>query len=67
MPEYIGMLRAEIEPVIAEEGWTKAAMGKMWKLDSFMRESQRLNGIGTSMSLSYHSISRSISVSVDHS
>ena len=27
-------------------------MGRMWKLDSVMRESQRLNGINTSAS--YH-------------
>ncbi|TBU42576.1 cytochrome P450 [Dichomitus squalens] len=45
-PEYIQPLREEIEPIVAAEGWTKAAMGKMWKLDSFLRESQRFNGIG---------------------
>ncbi|OBZ79757.1 Ent-kaurene oxidase [Grifola frondosa] len=45
-PEYIQPIREEVEAVLKEEGdWTKAAMGKMYKLDSFMRESQRLNGI----------------------
>ncbi|KAI0354621.1 cytochrome P450 [Trametes cingulata] len=44
-PEYIQPLRDEIEPIIKEEGWTKTAMGKMWKLDSFLKESQRFNGI----------------------
>ncbi|KAI0368877.1 cytochrome P450 [Pilatotrama ljubarskyi] len=44
-PEFIAPLREEIEDIIKEEGWTKAAMGKMWKLDSFFRESQRFNGI----------------------
>ncbi|KAI0654469.1 cytochrome P450 [Cubamyces menziesii] len=44
-PEYLQPLREEIEPIIREEGWTKAAMAKMWKLDSFLRESQRYNGI----------------------
>ncbi|RDX42959.1 cytochrome P450 [Lentinus brumalis] len=44
-PEYQQPLRDEIESVVADEGWTKAAMGKMWKLDSFLRESQRYNGI----------------------
>ena len=29
-----------------KDGWTKVAVGKMWKLDSFMKESQRINGIG---------------------
>ncbi|CCL98903.1 uncharacterized protein FIBRA_00910 [Fibroporia radiculosa] len=43
--EHIQPLRDEIETAIAAEGWTKEAIGKMWKLDSFMRESQRLNGI----------------------
>ena len=47
-PEYLQPLREEIEAVIATDGWTKAGMGKMWKLDSFLRESQRYNGIGIS-------------------
>ncbi|TFK88882.1 cytochrome P450 [Polyporus arcularius HHB13444] len=45
-PQYIRPLREEVEAVIAAEGWTKAAMGKMWKVDSFLKESQRYNGIG---------------------
>nr|BEI74071.1 cytochrome P450 monooxygenase [Trametes versicolor] len=45
MPETLQPLREEIEPLVKEEGWTKAAMGKMWRLDSFLRESQRYNGI----------------------
>ncbi|CCL98543.1 uncharacterized protein FIBRA_00543 [Fibroporia radiculosa] len=44
-PEYIQPLREEIDAVLKTEGWTKVGIGKMWKLDSFMRESQRLNGI----------------------
>jgi len=44
-PEYIQPLREEVEAVIKEHGWTKVAIGKMFKLDSFMRESQRMNGI----------------------
>ena len=47
-PEYQQPLRDEIEVLVAEEGWTKATMGKMWKLDSFLKESQRLNGIALS-------------------
>ena len=47
-PEYIQPLRDEILPIIAEQGWTKAAMGKMWKLDSFLKESQRVNGVSLS-------------------
>ncbi len=48
-PQYIRPLREEVEAVIAVEGWTKAALGKMWKVDSFLKESQRYNGIGLSM------------------
>ena len=44
-PEYFQPLRDEIEPIIAKEGWTKAGMGKMHKLDSLLKESQRLSGI----------------------
>ena len=49
-PEYIEPLREEVETITAVDGWTKAAMGKMRKLDSFLKESQRLNGIGLSAS-----------------
>ncbi|KAI0673763.1 cytochrome P450 [Trametes maxima] len=45
-PECLEPLREEIQAIISEEGWTKNGMGKMWKLDSFLRESQRYNGIG---------------------
>ncbi|KAK0212067.1 cytochrome P450 [Desarmillaria ectypa] len=43
-PEYVEILRTEVESVIKEEGKTKAAMGKMDQLDSFLKESQRLYG-----------------------
>ena len=46
--EYIAPLRTEIEQAIGEQGWTKEAMGQMRKLDSFLRESSRLSGIGGS-------------------
>lgn len=43
-PEYIEPLRQEIESVLEEEGsFTKAALNKLVKLDSFMKESQRFN------------------------
>lgn len=49
-PHYIQPLREEIETVIKEDGWTKAAMTRMHKLDSFFKETQRYDGIGfTSM------------------
>ncbi|KAJ2913479.1 hypothetical protein MD484_g6916, partial [Candolleomyces efflorescens] len=49
--EYIAPLRSEIEKVTRAHGWTKDAMGRLQKLDSFMKESSRLSGIvGLSMS-----------------
>jgi hypothetical protein len=41
-PEYINPLREEVEAVVAEAGWTKAGMDKMHKIDSFIRETLRL-------------------------
>jgi hypothetical protein len=45
-PKYIEPLRHDVETAIAEEGWTKAGMDKMHKIDSFFRESQRISGAG---------------------
>ncbi|KAI0002413.1 cytochrome P450 [Russula compacta] len=45
-PEYIEPLRQEVEAAVAEEGWTKAGLEKMGKIDSFIRETQRLDGLG---------------------
>jgi len=43
-PKYQQRLRDEIEALIADEGWTKASIGKMKKLDSFLKECLRFNG-----------------------
>ncbi|KAK7044805.1 cytochrome P450 [Favolaschia claudopus] len=39
--QHVEPLREEIESMIKAEGWTKAAMGKLVKLDSFLKESSR--------------------------
>ncbi len=44
-PEYIEPLRQEVDAVISEEGWTKAGIDKMHKMDSFFHETQRFDGI----------------------
>ncbi|KDR68413.1 hypothetical protein GALMADRAFT_78764 [Galerina marginata CBS 339.88] len=41
-PECVGPMREEVEAIVEAEGWTKASMGKMRKVDSFVKESQRL-------------------------
>ncbi|KAH8999713.1 cytochrome P450, partial [Lactarius deliciosus] len=45
-PEYVEPLRREVEAVVAEYGWTIDGMDKMHKIDSFLRETQRLDGLG---------------------
>ncbi|KAF5349477.1 hypothetical protein D9756_008934 [Leucocoprinus leucothites] len=45
-PEYLAEMHEEAEEVINAHGWTKAAMQHMRKIDSFLKESQRLHGTG---------------------
>lgn len=40
MPYYILPMREEVEAIVKKEGWTKGAVGKMRKVDSFLKESQ---------------------------
>jgi cytochrome P450 len=49
-PDYIEPLRREVEAVVAEDGWTKAGLDKMRNIDSFIRESQRLDVLAISSS-----------------
>ena len=42
-PEYMEPLRQEVDAVIKEEGWTKAGIDKMYKIDSFVRETLRID------------------------
>ena len=44
-PSYVPILREEVSLIVREEGWTKAAMGKMVKLESFLAETMRLEGL----------------------
>ena len=45
--EYLIPLREEVEEVTKREGWSKSAVDHMHKLDSFLKESNRFNPIGT--------------------
>jgi len=49
-PQYIQPLREEVEAAIQDGVWNKDSLANMWKLDSFLRESQRMNGV-TSVSV----------------
>lgn len=42
-PDHILPMREEAERVVAAQGWTKAALSNMHKIDSFVRESMRLS------------------------
>jgi hypothetical protein len=49
-PEYIEPLREEARTIIDEEGGiTKRGLDKMKKLDSFLKESQRMNSLAACM------------------
>ncbi|KAF5350114.1 hypothetical protein D9756_009061 [Leucocoprinus leucothites] len=47
---YIEPLREEISTIVEAEGWNKVSIEKMKKLDSFMKESQRVHGSDAVMS-----------------
>lgn len=36
-------MRQEVLEVIASDGWTKVSQGKMRRVDSFVKESQRMS------------------------
>lgn len=42
-PDYIVSLREEVESVVRDHGWTLSSINRMKRLDSFTKESQRLN------------------------
>ncbi|TEB33855.1 cytochrome P450 [Coprinellus micaceus] len=46
-PKYLAPLRAEAEGAVEQYGWTKEAMNKMRGLDSFLKESSRMRGTGS--------------------
>lgn len=55
-PEYLEALREEMISALREDqGWKKTTMSKLRKLDSFMKESQRLNPLSQRMAfLCFH-------------
>ena len=52
-PDLASVLRDEVEFTLSQEGgeWTRSVVNKLYKMDSFLRESQRLNGINMSKSI----------------
>lgn len=52
-PEYMLPMREEAERVVAEQGWTRRSVSDMHRIDSFLRESQRLSASGPSRPLPF--------------
>lgn len=50
-PDIATILREEVQAAIDVDGWTRTAVNKMHKLDSFLRESQRFNAATTGVCL----------------
>jgi len=46
-------LREEVEEIIQREGWTKEGIDQMHKIDSFMKEAQRLHPIAMRKPMSF--------------
>ncbi|CAA7268009.1 unnamed protein product [Cyclocybe aegerita] len=44
-PKYASPMRKEIESIASREGWTKASLEKMRKVDGFVKESMRVSGV----------------------
>ena len=38
-------MREEVESIVAEQGWSKESLQKMRKVDSFIKESMRMDGL----------------------
>ncbi|THH27901.1 hypothetical protein EUX98_g6286 [Antrodiella citrinella] len=46
-PEFADVMRKEVQQAISKYGWTKEATDNMPHIDSFLRESHRFNGLGS--------------------
>ncbi|KAH8996735.1 hypothetical protein EDB92DRAFT_1814108 [Lactarius akahatsu] len=46
-PGHVGPLRREVKVIVAEYGWTTAGLDKMHKIDTFVRGTQRVDGLST--------------------
>lgn len=46
-PEFAQVLRDEVDPIVQHDGWNIQSVAKMNKIDSFLRESARINGVSS--------------------
>ena len=48
-PGYAELMRMEVENVITKDGWNKASIDKLYLVDSFLRETMRLQSLSDGM------------------
>ncbi|KAG2342016.1 hypothetical protein BDR05DRAFT_1001281 [Suillus weaverae] len=46
-PEVVQALRDEVDSIVQRDGWNIQSVAKMSKMDSFLRESARINGVSS--------------------
>lgn len=39
MPQHLQPMRDEVDEIVGKDGWSKASMAKLHKVDSFLKES----------------------------
>jgi hypothetical protein len=49
-PDDVAALREELDKAVDDYGWTKKAIDKLVKMDSYLKETQRVIGVDTSKS-----------------
>ena len=49
-PGYAELMRKELGDVIAKDGWNKASIDRLYLVDSFLRETMRLQSLRDGMS-----------------
>ena len=56
--KYQDALRSEVEENLGSDvrTWTREALARCWKLDSFLKETQRTNGMGARESAMIYSL-----------
>ncbi|KAG2153600.1 cytochrome P450 [Suillus bovinus] len=46
-PDFAQTLRDEVDPIVQRDGWNVQSVANMRKIDSFLRESARINGVSS--------------------
>ena len=52
-PQYVQPLREEVEATVENNGWSRSSLSKMHKVDSFLKETMRIEGVNTCRSLTF--------------